>query len=132
MTDDDYRDLKRFCEMFRRTVMHIRKKDDCVTMELPYTFDDCYIAAIETRVMSDGNIRVSDGGLIAKHETLSMDDVRVICENWRLEYELKSYIGDVPLNCEIYKIVDRTHFGEAVYRIIHAITDAQKVWMQEY
>ena len=124
----DCKKLEVFCKMFREINMNIRRDGDCVMMNLPLIFSDGYMAAINTRMMPDGKVRVSDGGRIAKHEPLISADVYEICEKYNLEYVLKDKSGALPLNCEIYKVVDSFHFCDAVFAIIKASMDARDMW----
>lgn len=128
MIDDDYKDLRCLCEVFRDTEMQIWRNGNHVIMNLPYTFSDGRSASIKTSKTPDGKIRVSDGGLIAMHEPLTPADVYEICDKNKLEYDLKDESDDLPLDCEIYKIVDRLHFCDAVLAIMKASMDARDIW----
>lgn len=124
----DYKELELLCEIFRKINMSIRRNGDCVMMNLPLIFSDGYMAVINTRMMPDGKVRVSDGGRIAMHEPLTPADVYEICDKHNLEYDLKDESDDPPLDCEIYKVVDKLHFCEAVFAIIKASMDARDMW----
>lgn len=128
MNEDDQKDLKGLCEVFRDAEMKIWRNGNCVIMNLPYTFSDGRSASIKTSKTPDGKIRVSDGGLIAMHEPLTPADVYEICDKHNLEYDLKDESDDLPLDCEIYKVVDRLHFHDAVFAIIKASMDARDMW----
>lgn len=121
-------ELQYLCEVFRDTEMRIWKNGNRVIMNLPYTFSDGKSPFIKTSKTSDGKIRISDGGLIAMHEPLTPADVYEICDKHNLEYDLKDESDDLPLDCEIYKVVDRLHFRDAVLAIIEASMDARDMW----
>ena len=120
--------LEVFCKMFRGVYMRIWREGDCVMMDLPLIFSDGCMAVINTRMMPDGKVRVSDDGRIAMHEPLTPADVYEICDKHNLEYVLKDESDDLPLDCEIYKVVDRLHFHDAVFAIIKASMDARDMW----
>ena len=55
-------------------------------------------------------ICMSDDGCIVKNNKISFEDICALCERHHLEY---SIIGDkeaIPLDCEIYKVVDEEDF----------------------
>lgn len=127
MNEDDYKDLKGLCEVFRDAEMRIWRNDNRVIMNLPYTFSDGRSTSIKTSKTPDGKIRVSDCGLIAAHEPLTPADVYEICDEHGLKYLLKDESDEPPLDCEMYEIVDRNFFCDAVWDIIDAIMAAHDI-----
>lgn len=123
----DYKKLEYLCKIFREIVMPVWIGRDSVKMILPYRFSDFAPAMIEARIMSDGKIRVSDCGLIAAHEPLTPADVYEICDEHGLKYLLKDESDEPPLDCEMYEIVDRNFFCDAVWDIIDAIMAAHDI-----
>jgi hypothetical protein len=121
-------DLQYLCEVFHETAMTVWNVDEeSVKMSLPYHFTDGAPAMIEARIMPDGKIRVSDCGLIAAHEPLTPADVYEICDEHGLKYLLKDESDEPPLDCEMYEIVDRNFFCDAVWDIIDAIMAAHDI-----
>lgn len=126
----DYKKLEYLCKIFREIVMPVWIGRDSVKMTLPYRFSDSAPAMIEARIMPDGKIRVSDRGLIAAHEPLTPADVYEICDEHGLKYLLKDESDEPPLDCEMYEIVDRDFFCDAVLDIIDAIMAAHDIAME--
>lgn len=123
----DCEKLEVFCKTFRGVYMSIWRDGDCVMMNLPLIFSDGYMAVINTRMMPDGKVRVSDDGRIATHEPLTPADVYEICDEHGLKYLLKDESDEPPLDCEMYEIVDRNFFCDAVWDIIDAIMAAHDI-----
>lgn len=69
-------------------------------------------------------ICISDDGCIARHNPVNLADIRVLCLRYGLEY---SIIGDrkaVPLDCEIYRIVEGKNFRDAIWEIMELARSA--------
>lgn len=123
-------ELQHLCEVFHETAMTIWKADDeSVRMSLPYHFTDGALAMIKASMMPDGKVRVSDYCLIAMHEPLTPVDIREICKEHGLDYLMRDESDDPPIDCEMYTVVDRKYFCDAVWKIINAIVDARDIVM---
>lgn len=126
--NESSRELEDLCEFFRKTAMIVwRDEANCVKMSLPYYFSDACTAIVKIKLLPDGKLRVSDDGRIARHEFLTPTDIHVVCRKWCLEYQMNGDSENLPLECEMYTVVEKTHFGEAVWKIIDAIMDAREI-----
>lgn len=124
-------ELQHLCEVFHETAMTIWKaNDESVRMSLPYHFTDDAPAMIYARMMSDGRVRVSDDHLIAMHEPLTPVEIREICKEHGLDYLMVDESDDPPIDCEMYTVVDRDYFCDAVWDIIGAIVHAHDIVME--
>ena len=101
--------------------------DECVSMSLRYHFTDGAPAMVYARMMPDGKVRVSDDYLIAMHEPLTPVEIREICKEHGLDYLMTDESDDPPIDCEMYTVVDRKYFCDAVWEIIGAIVDARDI-----
>lgn len=121
-------DLQYLCEVFHETAMTVWNVDDeSVRMSLPYRFTDGAPAMIKASMMPDGKVRVSDDYLIAMHEPLTPVDIREICKEHGLDYLMTDESDDPPIDCQMYTVVDRKYFCDAVWKIIGAIVDARDI-----
>lgn len=113
-------ELQHLCEVFHETAMTVWNVDaESVRMSLPYRFTDGVPAMIYARMMSDGKVRVSDDHLIAMHEPLTPSKIREICKEQGLDYSLRDF--------EMYTVVDKKAFCDAVWNIIGAIVHAHDI-----
>ena len=62
---------------------------------------------------------MSDDHLIAMHEPLTPSKIREICKEQGLDYSLRDF--------EMYTVVDRKYFCDAVWKIIGVIVDARDI-----
>lgn len=121
-------ELQHLCEVFHETAMTVWNVDaESVRISLPYHFTDGALAMIKASMMPDGKVRVSDDYLIAMHEPLTPVDIRVICRKAGLDYLMMDESDDPPIDCEMYTVVDRRCFCDAVWKIINAIVDARDI-----
>ena len=103
------KELQNRCAIFRDLEMRIWGDGDCVMMKIPLILDDGFGLVIKTRLVQKNGmsmICISDDGCIARHNPVNLADIRVLCLRYGLRY---SIIGDrkaVPLDCEIYRIVE--------------------------
>ena len=124
-------DLQYLCEVFHESAMTVWNVDEeSVKMSLPYHFTDGAPAMIYARMMPDGKVRISDDYLIAMHEPLTPVDIREICKEHGLDYVMMDESDDPPIDCEMYTVVDRMYFCDAVWKIIGAIVDARDIVME--
>lgn len=123
-------ELQHLCEVFHETAMTVWKVDaESVRMSLPYHFTDGAPAMIYARMMPNGKVLVSDDRLIAMHEPLTPIDIKVICRIAGLKYIMDDEDDTPPIYCEMYTVVDRRAFCDAVWKIINAIVGARDVYM---
>nr|DAK78257.1 MAG TPA: hypothetical protein [Caudoviricetes sp.] len=116
-------ELQHLCEVFHETAMTVWNVDEeSVKMSLPYHFTDGAPAMISARMMLDGKVRVSDDHLIAMHEPLTPSKIREICKEQGLDYSLRDF--------EMYTVVDKKAFCDAVWKIIGAIVHAHDIAME--
>ena len=121
-------ELHHLCEVFHETAMTVWNVDaESVRMSLPYHFTDGAPAMIYARMMPDGKVRVSDDCLIAMHEPLAPVEIREICKEHGLDYLMRDESDDPPIDCEMYTVVDRKCFCDAVWNIIGAIVHAHDI-----
>lgn len=121
------KELQNRCAIFRDLEMRIWGDGDCVMMKIPLILDDGFGLVIKTRFVQKNGmsmICISDDGCIARHNPVNLADIRVLCLRYGLEY---SIIGDrkvVPLDCEIYRIVEGKNFRDAIWEIMELARSA--------
>ena len=121
------KELQNRCAIFRDLEMRIWGDGDCVMMKIPLILDDGFGLVIKTRFVQKNGmsmICISDDGCIARHNPVNLADIRVLCLRYGLRY---SIIGDrkaVPLDCEIYRIVEGKNFRAVIWKIMELARSA--------
>ena len=122
---DSIKKLKKCFKTFRKLEMKIWDDEDYVKMQIP--LNSGFMLAVKAGfVQKNGKsmIYISDDGVTAKDNALTFEDIHTLCERYHLEF---SFTGDkeaIPLDCEIYKIVDEEDFCDAIWKIIEVAEDA--------
>lgn len=122
---DDIKNLKRCFKTFRKLEMKIWDTGDCVKMQIP--LDSGFMLVIKARfVQKNGKsmIYISDDGVTAKDNAATFEDIRTLCERHHLEFLFTGDKEAIPLDCEIYKIVNEEDFCDTIWRIMEAAEDA--------
>lgn len=124
MTQDKKDEIVEACSEFIDEALFVSKHGNHIEMTMPFPYDDGDCACICITPRPDGMWIVGDAGETAFHQALTIDDVKEICQRYRLWYDDDGLDYTPPFKCEIFDIVKPCDFRKAIQGIIMAIRDS--------